>query len=282
MIQAGTISTGSACTVVVVGVYWISSISSLRNTTLPGVTASVLPTSKSSVPAGAAPLSVRPQVLDHVLEPAHQVLPLLGLGQRQQLGVGRQVVRRRAGVEQHAHRELQQLGVVVGDAADVAHRLVHQRRVVLVGARVDVERKLRSSRRALEAPVGLAFQAFGRRHRLPGQRAQRKRPGVLRALQRLLLQLLLLGRRQRQVHRPVGPGGGEGGRGEAGGHLRHLGAELAIEVLGRWGPLRLVAMVLVMAAPSAAASAAVSHAGSGRAAALRPARASRRRPRARR
>ena len=44
MIQAGTISTGSAWTVRVVGAYWISSISRLRNTTLPGVTATRWPT----------------------------------------------------------------------------------------------------------------------------------------------------------------------------------------------------------------------------------------------
>ncbi len=44
MIHAGTIRMGSACTRGVVGVYWISSISSLRSTTLPGVTARFLPT----------------------------------------------------------------------------------------------------------------------------------------------------------------------------------------------------------------------------------------------
>ena len=38
MIQAGTIRTGSADTFAVVGSYWISSMRSLRNTTLPGVT----------------------------------------------------------------------------------------------------------------------------------------------------------------------------------------------------------------------------------------------------
>ena len=46
MIQAGTISTGSAPTFGVAGAYWISSISALRNTTLPGVTARFLPTVK--------------------------------------------------------------------------------------------------------------------------------------------------------------------------------------------------------------------------------------------
>ncbi len=44
MIQAGTSSTGSANTVSVVGLYWITSIRRLRNTTWPGVTATVSPT----------------------------------------------------------------------------------------------------------------------------------------------------------------------------------------------------------------------------------------------
>ncbi len=45
MIQAGTIRIGSGATVEVAGLYWISSISRLRNTTLPGVTATLRPTS---------------------------------------------------------------------------------------------------------------------------------------------------------------------------------------------------------------------------------------------
>ena len=59
MIQAGTISTGSAPTVAVVGAYWISSISALRNTTLPGVAARSPPTVKSSVARRRAPLPGR-------------------------------------------------------------------------------------------------------------------------------------------------------------------------------------------------------------------------------
>jgi hypothetical protein len=43
MIHTETISTGPAYTVSVVGAYWMSSIRWLRKTTLPGVTATVLP-----------------------------------------------------------------------------------------------------------------------------------------------------------------------------------------------------------------------------------------------
>jgi hypothetical protein len=59
MIQAGTTSRGSACTVGVCGTYWISSIKPLRQTTLPAVVARWRPTAKSSVPAGGAPVCRR-------------------------------------------------------------------------------------------------------------------------------------------------------------------------------------------------------------------------------
>ena len=44
MIHAGTISTGSANTLSVVGAYWISSISELRRITLPRLVAVSRPT----------------------------------------------------------------------------------------------------------------------------------------------------------------------------------------------------------------------------------------------
>ena len=45
--QGGTITSGRLRTRAVVGAYWMSSISSLRYTTLPGVTARLRPTSKA-------------------------------------------------------------------------------------------------------------------------------------------------------------------------------------------------------------------------------------------
>src|ERR1700739_400856 len=50
MIQAGTMSSGSSRTCGVVGAYWISSISSLRNTTVPLVSAMFSPILKCSSP----------------------------------------------------------------------------------------------------------------------------------------------------------------------------------------------------------------------------------------
>src|ERR1700731_1369935 len=50
MIHAGTMSSGSSRTCGVVGAYWISSINSLRNTTLPSVSAMFSPILKSSNP----------------------------------------------------------------------------------------------------------------------------------------------------------------------------------------------------------------------------------------
>ena len=54
MIHAGTMSTGSGRVLAVAGAYWISSISRLRSTTLPGVTATSRPGVKRSAPAGGS------------------------------------------------------------------------------------------------------------------------------------------------------------------------------------------------------------------------------------
>ena len=59
MIHALTMSTGSACTVGVVGAYWMSSMSSLRRITLPGVVATSCPGLNASVPAGGSPRAPR-------------------------------------------------------------------------------------------------------------------------------------------------------------------------------------------------------------------------------
>ena len=54
MIQAGTISTGSGCTSLVVGLYWISSIRWVRSTTLPLAVATSRPTTNSSLIGGCS------------------------------------------------------------------------------------------------------------------------------------------------------------------------------------------------------------------------------------
>ena len=63
MIQAGTIRTGSAITLSVAGLYWISSISSLRNTTSPGVMATSSPTVKWSSRGAGSMAMARSDVL---------------------------------------------------------------------------------------------------------------------------------------------------------------------------------------------------------------------------
>src|SRR5437868_11993156 len=78
MIQAGTIRTGSGCTFSVVGTYWISSISSLRNTTLPRDVATVFPTTKSPVVTGPRPADTRRiQSLQKFRQPHAKLLPPL-------------------------------------------------------------------------------------------------------------------------------------------------------------------------------------------------------------
>ena len=73
MIQAGTISTGSANTVSVVGLYWISSISSLRNTTSPGVMATSSPTVKRRRGAWAHRQHGAQRVLLKIEQPAPEI-----------------------------------------------------------------------------------------------------------------------------------------------------------------------------------------------------------------
>ena len=79
MIHEGTISTGSAYTSGVVGVYWISSMRWLRNTTFPGVTATSLPTSKPSTPAGASSSARRCASSKKFMAPRHRLAPPLAL-----------------------------------------------------------------------------------------------------------------------------------------------------------------------------------------------------------
>ena len=92
MIHAGTISTGSGCTVAVVGAYWMSSIRLLRNTTWPGVTATSRPTTKFSAPAGGAPVSVRPMSWIAWVAPWTRLVPPLLSVRRSTMGlVGRKL-----------------------------------------------------------------------------------------------------------------------------------------------------------------------------------------------
>jgi hypothetical protein len=148
-------------------------------------------------------------VLDQVLHAPHQVLPLFGLRQRLQFGVGQQAVGGGRRVARHARRKIQQLRVVGVQAADIVHRVLQQRLRVLVRAGQHVEGKLRPGR-VVEALVRRPVQTLGGRHRLAAHRPQGKRAVVDRAAQRLLLQFHLARRRKRQVRRPVQPGRGEG------------------------------------------------------------------------
>ena len=75
MIHAGTISTGSGRTFSVVGAYWISSIRRLRNTTLPGLTATLTPTCQASVPTGFLPLTARSQSSTRCCRPTARLRP---------------------------------------------------------------------------------------------------------------------------------------------------------------------------------------------------------------
>ena len=88
MIQAGTIRMGSGYTFSVVGSYWISSISSLRNTTLPRDVATVSPTTKSPVVTGPRPADTRRiQSLQKFCQPRTKLSPPLSNDRRSTSGL---------------------------------------------------------------------------------------------------------------------------------------------------------------------------------------------------
>jgi len=75
MIQAGTMSSGSSRTCDVAGAYWISSISSLRNTTLPSVSAMFSPILKTSSPFNLSPRASRTRSSASSDAPAAKLAP---------------------------------------------------------------------------------------------------------------------------------------------------------------------------------------------------------------
>ena len=125
MIHAGTISTGSGRTVAVAGAYWISSISRLRKTTLPGVTATSRPTSKRSAPTGRLPPSARSQSSTKLPRAAHAgCAPPSRSVRSSTSGIGRGEVRRREHVEELARAERDHVLVLLRDAAHAGRRVV--------------------------------------------------------------------------------------------------------------------------------------------------------------
>ena len=76
MIHAGTSRTGSGHTSGIVGEYWISSISRFFSTTLPGVTATLPPTTNFSAPGGGMPAARRCRSVSALNPPRTRFCPL--------------------------------------------------------------------------------------------------------------------------------------------------------------------------------------------------------------
>ena len=119
MIQAGTISTGSATNARVAGLYWMSSMRSLRNTTSPGVTAMSLPTSSPAAWLGLHGERA-PEILLEVVRAAREI----GAGLLKRAFDDHRIeprhVRRRPHIEQLARDEGDSGGVFRRHAADFA------------------------------------------------------------------------------------------------------------------------------------------------------------------
>src|SRR5688572_3663619 len=163
-------------------------------------------------------------VVEVMFVAARKVLPALGHGLLDHLGVRQRAVRRRERLGGLARRELDEPGVARLDAGHVARRLLEERHAVLECLSPDVERVLLPGR-VREAAVAV----FLGRHRLALSGLEVEAPEVHRLLERGGLQLGLLFRRLREVEPPVPEGGAIVLRREPAGHLRKHGAELALD-----------------------------------------------------
>ena len=103
--HGGTIRSGRFATRDVVASYWISSIRSFRNTTLPGVTARLRPTSN----ADSSLIVMRPRgdVADEIAEAFQHARAVRFDRSREHVGIGRGEIRRRHRVDELAHGELE-------------------------------------------------------------------------------------------------------------------------------------------------------------------------------
>ena len=155
LMHGGTMTSGRLCTVGVVASYWMSSISALRNTTLPGVTARLRPTAN----ARSSVIVIRPRRASsaRLRSPCHEALALGRDRPREHVRIGRREVRRRDRVDVLARRELEAL--LVGgrqrrETREVAQvlgvrevRLHEQREVRLLAPRARVEAPVARRRR---------------------------------------------------------------------------------------------------------------------------------------
>ena len=108
----------------VAGAYWMSSIRRLRNTTLPGVTATVFPGRNASAPTGGRPACDPLPVRDPVQPALVQVEPARLDRPPQHLGVGEREVARRDDVEELPRDERHDVLVVAGHAAHLGRGVV--------------------------------------------------------------------------------------------------------------------------------------------------------------
>ena len=172
----------------------------LRNTTLPGVTATCLPTSKASVPGAASAFDRAARVVEPVLEAADQILPGLGGRALQELGVGLQEVGRGGRLEQHAPGEIRPRECGGVRAGLRLQRFLPPGGPVGVGARIGVE--------GPDVPgfAGKTQLLVTGRQRLPAGSAGEELPAVERLFVRAAGEGGLPVRVRPEVQIPVPPG----------------------------------------------------------------------------
>ena len=124
MIQAGTIRIGSRQTVSVAGEYWISSMSRLRATTFPGVTATLAANPKRLRSDGLLAFGNAPLVFPKIHGSTDKVLSTFLNGGLEHVRVGEQEIRRRNHIERLARDKRDDIFMMVGDALHAGRRMV--------------------------------------------------------------------------------------------------------------------------------------------------------------
>ncbi len=236
MIQAGTISTGSACTSAVAGAYWMSSIEAVAQHHLAGGDGHVAADDEVLGAGGRGAADQALEVLDGVDGAAHEVHAAARLRLAQHHRVGGQEVARREHVEELARGEGDDLLVVARHAGHavgggVPPLLAEQEGLVheVEGPRVPLGRlEAAVLRGRLDAFVrGAARRGDGELLRVTQQAA--------RLLDAEVCELHALARRQREVAGPVHRGQQQRDRRHRGGGARDGRVHPPIErVARRW------------------------------------------------
>ena len=215
----------------------MSSISSLRSTTLPDVKATSWPTLNRSVPAFGSRLQHALDIFEPMPITLDEVASRLGSRQFEQFRIGRKIVRRRGGLEKLSTEELDHLRAFLVARSRAVEGLLPPALPVLVTACIDVERPL------IPGGIGKTPVAGHRRFTRAPQSLECELPAVQRLFPRAACELRLCLGRLRKTEIPVPPGSDDRLRRESARSRRELRQQLSLQPLGRMFRVRMYVVV---------------------------------------